>query len=79
MKFSRLIGKAEKIVEKAQQGKRVKSKKLAELQALLVDKIARYEARLEQDQSEQNREKLGTRLKVVKAQLQKSKALAASG
>jgi hypothetical protein len=79
MKFSRLIGKAEKIADKAQQGKRIKSKKLAELQALLVDKIARYEARLEEEQSEQNREKLKTRLKVVRAQLQKSKALAASG
>jgi len=79
MKFSRLIGKAEKIAEKAQQGKRIKSKKLAELQALLVDKIARYEARLEEDQSEQNRNKLETRLKVVRAQLRKSKALAASG
>jgi predicted component of type VI protein secretion system len=75
MKFSRLIGKAEKFADKVKQGRQLKPKKLAELQRLLDDKIARYEARLENDMEEQKRNKLETRLKVVRAQLQKSKQL----
>ena len=78
MKFSKLIEKAEKIAEYYQQGRPVKSGKLTKLQRLLNDKIARYEARLEQDMNEQKRQKLGTRLNVVKAQLQKSINLASN-
>jgi predicted component of type VI protein secretion system len=73
MKFSRLIEKAEKFADKVKQGHQVKPKKLTELQDLLSDKIARYEARLKEDMTEQKRNKLETRLKVVRAQLQKSK------
>ncbi|HUV21178.1 MAG TPA: hypothetical protein VMZ32_05275 [Gammaproteobacteria bacterium] len=75
MKFSRLIDKVEKIADKYQQGQQIDSQKLTELQSLLSDKIARYQARLEEDMSEQKRDKLETRLKVVRAQLQKSKDL----
>ncbi|MCG6890778.1 MAG: hypothetical protein LJE92_14425 [Gammaproteobacteria bacterium] len=75
MKFSRLIDKVEKIADKYQQGDQVDSQKLTELQSLLGDKIARYQARLEEDMSEQKRDKLETRLKVVRAQLQKSQDL----
>jgi len=75
MKFSRLIKKAEKFGDKARQGSQLEPKKLTELQGLLGDKIARYEARLEEDMTEQKRNKLETRLKVVSAQLQKSKQL----
>ena len=73
MKFSRLIEKAEKFADKVQQGRQVEPKKVTELQGLLSDKIARYEARLKEDMTEQKRDKLETRLKVVRAQLQKSK------
>jgi predicted component of type VI protein secretion system len=75
MKFSRLIEKAEKFGDKVKQGRQVKPKKLAELQRLLGDKIARYEARLKEDMTKQKRSKLETRLKVVMAQLKKSKQL----
>ena len=75
MKFSRLIEKAEKFADRVKQGRQVKPKKLSDLQRLLGDKIARYEARLEDDMAEQKRYKLETRLKVVRAQLQKSKQL----
>lgn len=79
MKFSRLIGKVDKIAEKKRQGQPVKPHKLAELQGLLSDKIDRYQSRLEENQPGLDREKLETRLKVVKAQLQKSKTLEQSG
>ena len=75
MKFSRLIEKVEKFGDKVQQGRQVEPKKLTELQGLLGDKIARYEARLKEDMTEQKRNKLETRLKVVSAQLHKSKQL----
>ena len=78
MKFSRLIEKAEKIGDKVQQGRQLEPKKLTELQGLLSDKIARYEARLKEDMTKQKRNKLETRLKVVSAQLQKSKQLSAT-
>ena len=75
MKFSRLIEKAEQFGDKVQQGRRLKPKKLTELQRLLGDKIARYEARLKEDMTKQKRSKLETRLKVVMAQLKKAKQL----
>ena len=75
MKFSRLIEKVEKFGDKVQQGRQVEPKKLTELQGLLGDKIARYEARLKEDMTEKKRNKLETRLKVVSAQLHKSKQL----
>ena len=78
MKFSRLIEKAEEFGDKVQQGRQVEPEKLTELQGLLGDKIARYEARLKEDMTKQKRSKLETRLKVVKAQLKKSKQLSAT-
>ena len=78
MKFSRLIEKAEKFGDKVRQGRQVEPEKLTELQGLLGDKIARYEVRLQEDMTEQKRDKLETRLKVVRAQLQKSKQLKAT-
>ena len=79
MKFSRLIDKVEKFAEKEKKGKSGAPKKLSRLQELLVGKIAHYEARLEnKDLSKRNRAIRETRLKVVKAQLKKSKALTAS-
>ena len=78
MKFSRLIEKAEQFRDKVRQGRQLKPKKLTELQRLLGDKIARYEARLKEDMTKQKRNKLETRLKVVRAQLKKSKKLSAT-
>ncbi len=75
MKFSRLVGKAEKIVDRHARGQVVESEELSKLQHLLVDKISRYEEKIAQTQDEQKRDKLQTRLKVVKAQLQKSRQL----
>jgi len=75
MKFSRLIGKAEKIVDSHEQGHPVESAKLSKLQRLLGEKISRYQAKLEETDDPQKREKLQTRLKVVNAQLKKSKKL----
>ncbi|MDC1286374.1 hypothetical protein N8198_00655 [Gammaproteobacteria bacterium] len=72
MKFSRLIGKAEKLVDKHEQGKPVEATKLTRLQGLLNDKIERYEAKLQETMEPPRREKLQARLKVVKSQLQKS-------
>jgi len=75
MKFSRLIGKAEKIVDSHGQGHPVESAKLSKLQRLLGEKISRYQAKLEEMDDPKKRKKLQTRLKVVKAQLKKSKKL----
>ena len=76
MKFSRLIERTEEYADRVRQGRRIKPEKLAELQGLLIDKIARYEARLGDDITELKRDKLETRLKVVRAQLHKSEQLA---
>ena len=73
MKFSRLIEKAEKFGDKVKKGRQLEPKRLTELQGLLGAKIARYEARLKEDMTKQKRSKLETRLKVVRAQLKKSK------
>jgi hypothetical protein len=78
MKFSRLINKFEMFVNKQAQGKRIKPEKLEELQQLLVDKKSRYEAKLEATQDTGKRKKLETKLKVVDAQIEKSKKLSSS-
>ncbi len=78
MKFSKLIGKAEKVVKKHEKGHPVKPAKLNELQKLLGGKVSRYQAKLADTADAQKRKKLETRLKVVKAQLKKSKRLSTS-
>jgi len=75
MKFSSLIGKAEKIVDSHAQGHPVESADLSELQRLLSEKISRYQDKLDATDDPQKRIKLQTRLKVVNAQLQKSRQL----
>jgi len=77
MKFSKLIGKAKKLADSHAQGQPVKSAKLSKLQGLLSEKVVRYQEKLDTTEDPQKREKLQTRLKVVKAQLQKSKQLSA--
>ena len=78
MKFSKLVDKFEKIVGKHKQGKRIKPQKLANLQKLLGEKISRYQARLDATKDSGNRKKLETRLRVVNAQLKKSRKLSAA-
>jgi len=78
MKFSELVEKAEKLVGKHEQGKRIKPKKLGKLQQLLSDKKSRYEAKLAETDDPGKRKKLETRLRVVSAQLEKSKQLPAA-
>lgn len=75
MKFSELVEKAENLVGKHEKGKRIKPKKLGKLQQLLSDKKSRYEARLAETDDPAKRQKLETRLRVVSAQLEKSKHL----
>ena len=77
MKFSRLIHKTEKVAEKRERGRRIKPAQLNELQRLLGEKIAKYESRLEADTDSRKRAKLEKRLRVVRAQLQKTMALKA--
>ena len=79
MKFTRLVDKFNKLVNKQEQGTYIKPERLEKLQQLLTDKKSRYEAKLETTQDPEKRTKLEIRLKVVNAQLEKSKHLASSG
>ena len=47
MKFSKLIGKAEKLADSHAQGQPVKSAKLSKLQGLLSEKVVRYQEKLD--------------------------------
>ena len=78
MKFSTLVEKFEKISDKVERGQRVKPDKLADLQGLLREKITRYESKLGETTDDRKRAKLEKRLRVVRAQLQKSADLLSS-
>ena len=75
MKFSQLVGKFEKLVQKHEKGSRIKPEKLNKLQQLLEEKKSRYQAKLDATDDPGKRKKLETRLRVVNAQLEKSKHL----
>jgi hypothetical protein len=75
MKFSRLVDKFESLVNKLDQGSSIIPEKLEKLQQLLEAKITRYEAKLAVTEDPEKRRKLETRLKVVAAQLEKSRKL----
>ena len=75
MKFSRLTDKFESLVNKLDQGSSIIPEKLEKLQQLLEAKIARYEKKLAATEDPEKRKKLETRLRVVAAQLEKSKKL----
>ena len=75
MKFSRLTDKFESLVNKLDQGNSINPEKLEKLQQLLEAKIARYETKLAATEDPEKRKKLETRLRVVTAQLEKSKKL----
>jgi len=75
MKFSRLVDKFESLVNILNEGNSIIPEKLEKLQQLLEAKITRYEAKLAATEDPEKRRKLETRLKVVAAQLKKSKKL----
>jgi DNA-binding transcriptional MerR regulator len=72
MKFSKLVDKIEKAFDSHEQGDRVKPKELSKLERLLAEKLARYREKLKETDDPHKRDKLQTRLKVVKAQLKKA-------
>lgn len=72
MKFSKLVDKIEKAFDSHEQGDPVKLKDLSKLERLLAEKMARYREKLKQTDDPRKRDKLKTRLKVVKAQLKKA-------
>jgi len=81
MKFTKLVDKYKKLVANYEQGRHItpeKLEKLEKLQQLLADKKSRYEAKLEATLDPEKRTRLETRLKVVNAQLEKSKHLLSS-
>jgi hypothetical protein len=78
MKFTRLVDEFEKLVNKHERGRKIKSRKLAQLQQLLDDKRLGYQARLEGLKDPGKRKKLETRLRVVEAQLEKTRQLSSS-
>ncbi len=71
MKFSKLVDKFEKLLNRREQGKQFKPEKLQKLQNLLDDKKSRYEAKLATLEDPEKYKELETRLKVVKMQLDK--------
>jgi hypothetical protein len=75
MKFSELVDKFDNLVHKHEKGKRIKPEKLNKLQQLLNEKKSRYQAKLNATDDPEKRQKLERRLRVVNAQLEKSKHL----
>jgi hypothetical protein len=76
MKFTRLVDKFEKLVFKHEHGRKVKSRKLEKLQQLLDRKRLDYQSKIEILEDPEKRKKLETRLRVVEAQLEKTRHLA---
>ena len=77
MKYKKLVEKAEKLDTSLTEGKQVIPAKLEKLQQLLSDKRARYKRKLAAAARPEKQQKWGTRLKVVSAQLEKLRQLAA--
>ncbi len=75
MKFTELADAFEKLVNKRKKGKKVRPKKLKELQQLLMDKQSHYEKKLKSSKDAEESKKLKTRLKVVDAQIKKTDRL----
>ena len=76
MKYKTLVGKSEKLAGKHSQGYSIKSGKLGKLQQLLIDKASGYEMKLETLTDPEKRQKLESRLNVVRAQIEKLGQLA---
>ena len=78
MKFTKLVDKFKKLVDSHEQGGHITANKLEKLQQLLADKKSRYEEKLETTSDPEKRTRIETRMKVVNAQLEKSKHLQSS-
>ena len=78
MKFTKLVDKFKKLLDSHAHYGHIRAEKLEKLQQLLTDKKSRYESRLEATMDPEKRTQLETRLKVVNAQLEKSKHLQTS-
>ena len=81
MKFTKLVDKFKKLLDSHEHDGQIsaeKMEKLEKLQQLLTDKKSRYESRLDATIDPEKRTQLETRLKVVNAQLEKSKHLQTS-
>ena len=83
MKFTKLNAKFDKLARKKEKGKSINSKKLAKklavLQQLLADKKIRYEEKIKSTEDSDKRHSLETKLKVVNAQIEKSRQMIAEG
>ncbi len=75
MKFSKLSTKFSKLLKKKEKGKKIKPDKLLKLQELLNQKKSKFEKRLNEDLSAEQRTSLESKLKVVSAQIAKTQAL----
>ena len=71
MKFSRLSTKFSKLLRKQKKGKTIKPEKLEKLRHLLTEKKSRFEQRLSGELSDDKRDSIQTKLKVVSAHLEK--------
>ncbi|WP_423909631.1 hypothetical protein [Candidatus Spongiihabitans sp.] len=79
MKFTKLNAKFDKLARKKEKGKSINPGKLAILQQLLTDKKIRYEERIKSIEDSDKRHSLETKLKVVNAQIEKSRQMIAEG
>ena len=75
MKFTKLSTKFNKLLKKKEKGKKVKPEKLQKLHDILNEKKLRYEKKLKSDLTDEKRSSLKSKLKVVNAQIKKSKTL----
>lgn len=75
MKFKKLVEKIEKFSSKLEQGKQIDPEKLRRLQQLLEEKKERYEQKLSATSDPDKHKSLEIKLKVVNAQIEKSKQL----
>ena len=75
MKFTKLSAKFDKLVRKKEKGKSVNPEILEILLQLLVDKKDHYEEKLQLVEDPDKRQSYETRLKVVNAQIGKSRVL----
>ena len=75
MNFTKLSTKFNKLLKKQKKGKKLKPEKLEKLQELLQAKKLSFENKLKTDISDEKRNSLQSKLKVVTAQIAKAKEL----
>ena len=75
MKFTDLSTKFNKLIKKQKKGAKIKPKKVNKLIDHLTSKKLKYEKKLKTDLSKKKRTSFETKLKVVNAQIAKSKKL----